>query len=272
MKQFISRVKNLSQKAAEIKAAMQQVPPKMAEFRETIAATTGQLQQLKSEIQYSVADLKADNEDRLSEALQEINGSAEVFRKAGFLVTGVDIEVSPVQRMLVHLMRLEDVHPAMLRSLASSNQQRRTTHAILTSLLQAKQMADTVKLDNLTFSEVAVSVGPVPSVRICWEAETEVTTGHAHPPHLPAVPPIPMSSTVATPTPAAAPQSYFGQSSFFEKRPVTPPAAPVAESAQQVAQIVLPTATASKASTHSAEAAAETKHDPLARFKRMPKI
>ena len=71
MKQFISRVKNLSQKAAEIKAAMQQVPPKMAEIREMVTATTGQLQQLKSEIQYSVADLKADSEHHLSEALQE---------------------------------------------------------------------------------------------------------------------------------------------------------------------------------------------------------
>jgi hypothetical protein len=110
MKQFISRVQNLSRKAAEVKAAMQQVPPKVAEIREAVAATTGQLQQLKSEIQYSVADLKADHEDHLSEALQEINGSAEVFAKAGFVLSGVDLEISPVQRLLVHLARVEDVH------------------------------------------------------------------------------------------------------------------------------------------------------------------
>jgi chromosome segregation ATPase len=168
MKRFISKVQNLSQKAAEIKAAMQQVPPKVAEIREAVAATTGQLQQLKSEIHYSVADLKADNEDRLSEAMQEINASAAVFVQAGFILSGVDLEISPVQRMLVHLTKAEDVHASMLRSLVSANQHRRTTHAILSSLLQANQMADTVELGDLVYDEVIVGVGPIPSVRLRW--------------------------------------------------------------------------------------------------------
>ena len=171
MKQFISKVKDLSQKAAEIKAAMQQVPPKVAEFREAVASTAGQLQQLKSEIQYSVADLKADQEDHLSEALQEIHNSAATFEKAGFVLDGVDLEISPVQRALVHLLRTEDVHPSVLRSLVQANQHRRTTRAVLSSLLQAKQMAETVEVGDLTYNEVVVGIGPIPSVRLCWRAE-----------------------------------------------------------------------------------------------------
>jgi len=264
MKQFISNIKNLSQKAAEIKAAMQQLPPKVAEVREAVAATTGQLQQLKSEIHHSVANLKADNEDRLSEAMQEIHASTDVFVKAGFVLSGVDLEISPVQRMLVHLTKIEDVHASMLRSLVSANQHRRTTHAILSSLLQANQMADTVELGDLVYDEVIVGVGPIPSVRLCWRTEEIETIAIAQPTQ-----PIPVpSSTVA---PAAAPQSVFGQGSFFERR--TPQPTPVA--VQPTAPAVSVSMASSSAATSAVEAphsdtAVGGKEDPLARFKKMP--
>lgn len=259
MKRFVSKVQNLSQKAAEIKAAMQQVPSKVAEIREAVAATTGQLQQLKSEIQFSVADLKADNEDRLSEAMQEINASRDVFARAGFVLSGVDLEISPVQRMLVHLSKVETVHASVLRSLVSANQHRRTTHAILSSLLQANQMADTVELGELVYDEVIVGVGPIPSVRLCWRAE-EVATAVA----------LPTPPSIAAPVVTS--QSPFGQGSFFERRTPQPP--PIPASAVVTSQ-VSPSVTILAESSSVVEAgqtgsSAEVKADPLARFKKMP--
>jgi hypothetical protein len=260
MKQFVSRVKNLSQKAAEIKAAIQQVPPKVAEIREAVAATTGQLQQLKSEIHYSVADLKADQENHLSEALQEINSSADVFAKAGFVLSGVDLEISPVQRMLVHLAKVEDVHTSVLRSLLQANQQRRTTRAILSSLLQAKQMADTVKIGDLVYDEVAVGIGPIPSIRLCWRAEEVL-----HAPVIPVAAAIPVLPPLVASTPAPQPQSVFGAGSFFE-RSESQPAPIVPQTAAPVASASLPTPVAqAKVGTE-----ATAPHDPLARFKKMP--
>lgn len=264
MKQFISKVKNLSQKAAEIKAAMQQLPPKVAEVREAVAATTGQLQQLKSEIHYSVADLKADNEDRLSEAMQEINASTDVFAKAGFVLSGVDLEISPVQRMLVHLAKVEDVHASVMRSLASTNQHRRATHAILSALLQANQMAQTVELGDLAYDEVIVGIGPIPSVRLCWRSKEIETGAVAHPP--PAIPASPEIAALA-----ATPQPVFGQSSFFERR--TPQPTPVtvqpAVSAVSVS-MTSPSVATSAVEVQQSDAMAGAKEDPLARFKKMP--
>jgi len=268
MKEFISKVKNLSQKAAEIKAAMQQVPPKVAEIREAVAATTGQLQQLKSEIQHSVADLKADSEDHLSDALQEINASADVFAKAGFVLSGVDLEISPVQRMLVHLTKVDDVHASMLRSLVSANQHRRTTQAVLSSLLQAQQRADTVELNQLHYSEVIVGIGPIPSVRLCWQPEEIEEVETARPPAIPLPPPLASS--------APAPQSVFGPGSFFEKRlPQSPPASAAGESITSkptAIKVSLPVASAVAPETTGVSAMAEASHDPLARFKKMPDL
>ncbi len=259
MKRFITKVQNLSQKAAELKAAMQQVPPKVAEIREAVAATTGQLQQLKSEIHFSVGDLKADREDSLSEAMQEINNSTDVFAKAGFLLRGVDLEISPVQRMLVHLARVEVVHASVLRSLLSANQHRRTTRAILSSLLQAKQMAETVEFTDLVYDEVAVGIGPIPSIRLCWRPEEieAVAAPQAA---------IPLPSPLAASAPAPAPQSVFGPGSFFERRETKP--APILS--HPVATTTIETAPTAPAKSASIAPEPTAPHDPLARFKKMP--
>jgi len=280
MKQFMSRVKDLSQRAAEIKAAMQQVPPKVAEIRETVAATAGQLQQLKSQIGYSVADLRADNEQTLSEVLQEVGGSEEVLLKAGFVLEGVDIELSPVQRLLVHLAKIEDVHGSVLRSLATANQQRRTVHAILSALLQAQQMAATVDLENLTYCEVIIGVGPIPSIRLCWRPEAlpaPVATALA----AAAPPPVP-APVAARPAPTAVPatQAIFGPGSFFEKRTTPEMTTPAAEPVE-TAETQEPSATAPEALDASSVAPPTTSpevpapaasSDPLARFKKMPSL
>lgn len=263
MKRFISKVQNLSQKAAELKAAMQQVPPKVAEIREAVAATTGQLQQLKSEIHYSVADLKADHEDHLSEALQEINSSTDVFAKAGFALSGVDLEISPVQRMLVHLARVEDVHASVLRALLSANQHRRTTRAILSSLLQAKQMAEAVEFSDLVYDEVAVGIGPIPTVRLCWRHE-----------ELEEVPTVQPAVAMPAPVSVEAPQSVFGQSSFFEKRPTQAQSAPAAAAPPSVGvtPISLPSSTVKSVTPEETPEATDRYQDPLARFKKMPDL
>jgi len=277
MKQFISKVKDLSQKAAEIKAAMQQVPPKVAEIREAVASTAGQLQQLRMDVQSTVANLKADSEQHLSQAMQEINSSLDVFLEAGFELGGMDLEISPVQRLLVHLNRLEEAHPSKLRSLITANQHRKITQALLTSILQAQEMADTVQLGELTkfdYSELIVSIGPIPSVRICWRSEEAEEVAQP-------------AKTIPAPAPAAptaqpaAPQSAFTQSSYFEKRtsqslplPAATTAAtpPVAAFAPQPQPIRVPLPVTESPAPETTSTTTASKQDPLARFKKMPDL
>ena len=280
MKQFLSKVKDLSKKAVEIKAAMQLVPPKVAEIREAVAATAGQLQQLRVDVQSSVVNLKANSEDHLSRAMQEINSSLDVFLEAGFELSGMDLEISPVQRLFVHFNRLEEVHPSRLRAVIANVQHRKTTQAILTSMLQGQEMADTVQLSELTkfdFRELIVSMGPIPSVRICWRPEE---TAEAEKVAQPAKT-IPTSAPAAQTTQPAAPQSAFTQTSYFEKRTsqslslpaattsATPPAEAFAPQPQP-SRVRLPAAESSAAETTSTTTG--SKQDPLARFKKMPDL
>lgn len=255
MKTFISKVRNLKQRADELRAAMEKAPSTIAEIRESMAATAGQLHQLRTEVQSSVAGLKLDGAERMSQALQEINTNLEVFLQAGFEVNGVDLEISPVQRLLVHLRKLEDVHPSQFRSLLNTQQQRKTVHALLTALVQAQQMADKVEFAHLDYDELIVGLGPIPSIRICWRAE-EIFEAE------PLATPAAAASSAA---PAPSMSSSFGQSSFFERRSSQPAAAATPPFA------AAPTFTSQAAEPAPSEpVSGDWKRDELERFKKDP--
>jgi len=263
MKKLVTRVQNLGQKAAQLQQALKSVPPKIAEIREAVALTTGELQQLRADVQSSVAGLVAHDTAGLSQALREINGGTEVFQQAGYALAGVDLELSPSQRLTVHLARLEHADEATLKSLIAANQSRRTVSALLSALLRAEEMAGSMQLTGLVYAELAVHIGPSPTVRMGWRTElaVEATAPPVFPPQVPAAP---------------TEQPGFGQSSFFEKRPPqqvspaaaasgpSPSAAPAALSGSAVTPAEAPVENAGQPSP------AGWQKDALERFKKEP--
>jgi hypothetical protein len=259
MKKFAQKVQEIGNKAAQIKAAIESVPPRMAEVREAVRASTAQFQQLRSDVQSTVTHLRADNEEHLVGALREIDGSAEVFLEAGYDLDDVEMELGMPQRLIVHLEKLEDVSYATLRSLIAANEARQTTHGILSALLKAKELADRVNLANLTYHKLMVYVGPLPTVRLCWHAEGDEVIATL--PAAPAQSPPPLASTAPS-------SSFFGSGSFFEQR--TPVPTPSTQATPTVTAIVVEQAVGPHSMPES-EAKTE-REDPLARFKKMPDL
>jgi len=154
-----------------------------------------------------------------------------------------------------------------LRTLLSANQRRRTTHAILSSLLQAKQMAETVEFNHLDYSKVTVGVGPIPSVRLSWRMavaeEAPLVQSQAA---------IPQPSPAAASAPVAP--TMFGQSSFSEQRPVPATPAPIAVEvvSPKAAAPATPAGHHTMVATEPASPTPEISTDPLARFKKMPNL
>ena len=276
MKKFISKIQSLSERAAELQAAVKSAPPKFAELREAVAMTTGQLQQLRSDVEQGIGDLKADNEVQVIDSLREINSSTQVFQQAGYELSGVDVELSPLQRLIVHLHRVEDVHSSTLRSLLSSNQHRKVTHALLRSLIQAEDMADQVDLDNLVYHKLIVNVGPIPAVRLCWRSEDEDFVAEQ------TVTPKPASA--ATPAAAKSLDSY-GRGPFFGhtgavSAPLKPAETPGAESVETAPVPVSPAPAAGVAAASPSPTDKKSYQSggrdwgasSLERFKKMPSV
>lgn len=262
MKRIIRRVQHLGQKANELREAMEKLPPKVAEIRQAFTMTAGQLHQLREDVQSSVAELKTDNEDDLTAALDEINGGVEVFRQAGYELSGVDMDLSRQQRLIVHLDKVAEVRDSTLRGLIEANRGRRHIHALLQAMGRAEDMAGKVNLTNLAYRGLAVQVGPVPSVRLRWRAEEvfeeeveERWTAVDKPP----------------PMPASVDDSLLGRGSFFGKRTEAPPLPAQVESlaANEPPAVAVSTVKSAPAKTVKGT---DWKKDALERFKTMPNV
>lgn len=264
MSKFSRRLQSLADKATQFKQVIESVPPKVSDIRDALLTTTGQLQQMRADVQSAVAGLQADTEEKLLQTLREIDAGAETFREAGFELTGVDMELGLNRRLIAHLGWVEDVPESTLRSVLSSCQSQRTLHAMLSAVVQAGKLADQVKLTNLGCEELVVHVGPAPTVRICWRsageeeeaASSPVTTHAASPPA----------------TPAAA-TSAFTSSSYFEPRRAAEPAAKPAPAHVPAAEHApaLPTAP-TPAANPVPSTGGDWRRSALDRFKRMPDL
>ena len=263
MKKFIQRVQDLSQKAAHLKQAVEAAPAQAAQLRDTVLMTASQLQQMRADVQSSVAGLRVDNGDRLTQALREVNDSAATFLEAGYELKGVDMDISPVQRLIVRLEKIESVAESTIRSLLSANSGRQTAHAILSALAKADLLTEKVSLSNLNYRELVVHVGPTPSVRLCWRAD-DVTEEIEEP--KPLVGPIPPPHTnVSNPPPLPA----FEPSSYFEPRVPATAAAPVKPTETDAVTKAVSTAKTPITSGRSL-GGSDWKQTALDRFKKMP--
>lgn len=263
MKKFIHKVQNLSQRAAELQRAVQSAPAKAAELRESVLAAAGQLQQLRADVQSSVNNLRTEGDDRLTHALREVDESHGVFAEGGYAVHEVEMELGLAQRLVVHLEKVADVPHAAIRSLLAAHDSRTTTHAILTALLKAEELADKVHLSHLTYHKLTVYAGLTPSVRLCWGTEEELA---AHPVTAP-------SATAGAPPPLPA-ASAFTQSSYFER--AAPAAAAPPSPAASAPVPAAPAPAAKPASAAESKEPAATSGDfgrsALDRFKKMPDL
>lgn len=275
MKKFIQKIQSLGQRATELKEAVQQVPPKVAGIREAVALTTGQLRDLSTQVRNSVLGLKADQEDQLLAALREINDSSGIIRQAGFELGGIDFELSPVERLIVHLDRREDVRKSVLEALRDASQARPTVRALLESLMRAEEAADQVRLSDLDYRTLIVHVGPVPTVRLCWRPSGSLSQAKR--------PGLLSEPTPARPAAAAERPSFFGSAppgtsglntAEQASEPEQPPSASAAPPPRELVpepQRASPPAPATPEVSLAKETAPVWNSDALQRFKTMPK-
>lgn len=262
MKKIIRRLQDLGHKAGQLKDVAAALPARAEEVREAVLLTAGQLQQLRTEVQSGVAGLRANTDDRLTQALRELNDSAGTFREAGYELDGVDLEVSPTQRLIVHLEKVADVGAGRLRALLNTSSGQPTTEAVLAAMLKADETAGQVRLPNLDFCELVVHVGPVPSVRLCWRAPAVLVEEG-----------VPASVSPADASPGASSgggeAGLFGSGSFFAARQAAAPQRVEPPVTGQTGSASEPVVQARPAAAGAPAAASE---DVLARFKKMPDL
>ncbi len=273
MSKMLRRAKELSQQAERVRELLETAPERIEQAKDIVTQTTSQLQQLRTEVQASIAGLRAETGETVNLAVRELNEGAPVFLRAGYALTGVDMELGIAARLTAHLERVEVVGVAAIRSMLKPNDDRRVVHGVLAALVKAEEIAAQTRFDDLHYCEVSVQVGPAPALRLRWRAlEPEPTSTPPPIPHeaLPQAAASPEPTPTRQPVPASqspAPlMSAFTQSTYFEPRTSPAPAArQQTESTPDAAVAPQPVPTKS-----TAPAARDWKQDSLERFKKMP--
>ena len=264
MKKFINRAQELGKKAAEIKQAIQGAPAKAAEIRQAVALTAGELHQLRSDVQSNLNGIRATSEDRVLQAMREVNDAALIFEEAGYELTGMDLDLALNQRLSVHLEKFDDIAPAVIRGLVA-NETRESVKAILSSIVKADETANKVELTYLVYHGLLVHVGPAPAIRISWRNESGAEETQVAPPVI--------AATVAA-TPPPVPTATIG--SFFEQRSTPTPSVKVvpAEPISSSTSTSTSTSTPISAPTKSEDEPAVNpwSSSALDRFKKMPNL
>jgi hypothetical protein len=278
MKKVIHRIQALGDKAAQLKQVVEGAPAVASGIRDAVAVTASQLQQLRADVQAGVSGLRVEDEDRLLAALREVSASTGLFEQAGFVLSGVDVELGLLRRIIVRLDKTEEVSIARLRSLHASSAGQFTVQALLNALIKAEEMAAKVELPDLTYRQLIVDVGPAPTVRVCWRPDTlfvepELVTARPASAPSAAMPPV-----------LPVPTSILGKGSFFEPRPAATASAAQTTSTGAATTEVAPvnpatvplTATAPPAPAPvragGAAGSGDWRRGVLDRFKKMPDL
>ena len=267
MSKLARRMRNIGQRATQLSQAVQAAPQQAAQLRQSVLAAAGQLNELRDEVQACFTGLNVDTEERLGQVVTEVNENISVLESAGYELVSADIEIMPLRRVILRLDRFEKVGGAAIRALAVANATRTTIKALLSAMIKAEELSEKMEFPGLDYRGIAVHLGSISTVRVCWNYLDEEAAQ-------PATPPV-IGVQTASPS-SAQPLATFGSGGFFQPRAasITQPAAtaasiqtsptPVAE-ATPVQDQVLGAEAAS-----SAPAGADWRQNALDRFKKMP--
>lgn len=269
MKKMLRRAKELSEQAERVRELLESAPERIEQAKGIVTLTTSQLQQLRTDVQSSIAGLRAETGDAVTGAVRELNEGGQTFIRAGYALSGVDMELGIAPRVTAHLERVEEVGIPAIRALLTPNSDRRIVHGILSALVKAEELAESTQFDGMEYTEVSIQVGPAPTIRLRWRASSAEVETHTSTP-----PPIPGAAVAAAPSaaaaqPAAPATTMFAQTSYFEPRAATP--APLRQQVE-APSTETPASTSAASEASRALPAAYAENDPLARFKKMPNL
>jgi hypothetical protein len=278
MNNALSRLQALRDKANRIHQVIDSAPVKAAQLRDAVNATASQLQQLRADVQGSVASLKSDNDTSLAQTLVELDAGIVTLARAGYELTGVDIEQGLMPRVIVHLEQVTGARTIPLETLLKEATGQRLLSGVLQALIRAEALEKGVRLSDLRFSGLIVHIGAAPTVRLCWRRNGELGEGTQAAATRSVVEHSAKPPAMATPPPLPP----YGTGSFFEKAQPTQPvaqAAPESTAAQAPtveSPSLAPTRSGYRLSSSPKEPAppstGDWRKDALARFKKMPDL
>jgi len=280
MNKIVRKIQEASARAEEIRRVVEGVPPKIAEVRQAIAQTAGQMQKLRGDVMTTVGALRLENDGHILDTLREIDAHVETLADAGCRLERVDMDVGPTRRLIVHLERVAEVSAEDLQALHELHSGSVTIRALIGAIIKAEELAHKVELNELEYTRLTVELGLISTVRMGWRTH-EVSAARS----IAAVNTPAISGPTSPAVSAGHVVPTFSQSTYFEPRKVAQAGVAAIVTGEEVpatgpGELRLGVRASSPAATDateggrgpSARLAGDWRKTALDRFKKMPDL
>jgi len=117
-----------------------------------------------------MADLKDVGSEKINQLLEDFESAKPHLKKAGFTLIelSVDIGINPV---VTPYFKCEEVKQETIDQVLSEIESNKIGKNILNMLIKASQMQQTIKIQNMQFSGIAVEIGVIPKVQIKYNTK-----------------------------------------------------------------------------------------------------
>jgi hypothetical protein len=122
-------------------------------------------EQLSKASEY-VTDLKEDGKEKLVAYFNSISDLFPVIAETGYRLKGVDMELSIPPGINLHFQKFKNMSREAIDEILEKNKDKEMLKTIVNSLVAADEIHNKLKVGDLVFSDISISLGLPPSVTI----------------------------------------------------------------------------------------------------------
>lgn len=126
----------------------------------------GNLKDQLSKASEYVTDLKEDGKEKLVAYFNSISDLFPVIAETGYRLKGVDMELSIPPGINLHFQKFKNMSREAIDEILEKNKDKEMLKTIVNSLVAADEIHNKLKVGDLVFSDISISLGLPPSVTI----------------------------------------------------------------------------------------------------------
>ncbi len=118
-----------------------------------------------------IQDIKTYSVDELQDIILEINKSLPIIKEAGYTVNRIDIDMGIPSRINISFKMEEKIsHEKKIEILKKVGNQK-ILYTILKTLFDTEDLRDSIKIGELKFQTISISIGTITSVKFVFGEE-----------------------------------------------------------------------------------------------------
>ena len=129
-------------------------------------ASAASLKDKAGDLKDKAGDLQNAGIDKIKDFMNDLNDMIPVLQEIGFRMNEVEVELGLPPKVVPHFEQTEVIEQEKIDEVLAKYKDQKITSLILSSLLKAATLKESVKIGDLKFSEVEIELGAIPSVNV----------------------------------------------------------------------------------------------------------